>query len=351
MCPATEDEVHVGALERDEASERTPTLLTGEQSYRRNCRLMSSEPEMEGSTYGSRAYACSLADGADIVAMPSAGGFLIARSIEPQLKDLSSAYPMFACRDWTHLRADIDALAEPFVSATIVTDPFADIELESLVSAFDVVRPLHQHFVIDLNEWSPARISRHHRRKLRTCASSADYCIRIAPPDETFLETWLSLYQTLIERKRIRDMRAFSRSIFARQIMLPGSIVASAWVDGELLGADWYFMDSRNVYAHLSAYSEAGYQRAISYPLMEAAIRYFQPLSTHLTLGGAPAGQEHGGLAHFKAGWSSRTLPTYICGVVLREDEFLRLNDGIAPTSEGYFPRYRQGEFARGDRD
>ena len=311
--------------------------------------MVSPETKIVGPAYGCRGYAGSLAEEEDIVALPGAGGFLIARAVEAGLRDLSSAYPMLSCRDWSQLRADIDALAEPFVSATIVTDPFADIGLEALVAEFDLVHPLHQHFVVDLDESSLERISRHHRRKLRTGANSADYRIQIAPPDETFLEHWLRLYQTLIERKRIQDMRAFSRSIFARQMALPGTIIASAWIGDELLGADWYYMDSKNVYAHLSAYSESGYRRAVSYRLMEAAIRYFQPLSTRLTLGGAPVGQEQGGLAHFKAGWASYTLPTYICGVVLREDEFLRLNGGIAPTAEGYFPRYRQGEFGRGD--
>ncbi len=81
---------------------------------------------------------------------------------------------------------------------------------------------------------------------------------------------------------------------------------------------------------------------------MQAAIEYFQPHGTRLTLGGVPAGHEDGGLAHFKAGWSSFKLPTYICGAVLMEDEFRRLNRGLSPTAEGYFPRYRQGEFKPG---
>src|SRR5690606_1104245 len=96
----------------------------------------------------------SLAAEADVIFLRDAGAYLIARVVDPGVRDLSSAYPMLSCADWTSLRADIDALAEPFVSATIVTDPFADLEQKDLAAAFDVVRPLHQHFVIDLHERS-----------------------------------------------------------------------------------------------------------------------------------------------------------------------------------------------------
>lgn len=309
---------------------------------------MSVQAPEGGAGYASRAYALSLAADADIVPLPQAGGCLIVRAAGPGLRDLCSAYPMFGCRDWSGLRADIGALAGRFVSATLATDPFAAAGREALEEAFDVVRPLHQHFIVDLDAGASARVSRHHRRKLRAAGAAGDYRIAIAPPDAAFLEHWLRLYQTLIERKHITDMRAFSRSVFARQMAVPGAVIASAWAGDTLLGADWYFRDGDHVYAHLSAYSEAGYARAISYPLMQAAIEHFRPLSARLTLGGVPAGQEHGGLSHFKAGWASCTLPTYICGAVLMADDFRRLNGGLAPTAEGYFPRYRQGEFAKG---
>lgn len=302
--------------------------------------------EKDGVAYASQAYARSLAADADTIALSRAGGYLIARKVEPGVRDLSSAYPMLSCRHWNSLRADIDAISKDFVSVTIVTDPFAGVVQKELSAAFDVVRPLHQHFVIDLDLWASERISRHHRRKLRTYRESTDCRIEIGPPDENFLEHWLRLYQALIDRKGITDVRAFSRSIFSQQMQVPGAVIASAWGGSELLGADWYFRDGAYVYAHLSAYSEAGYQRAISYPLMQTAIEHFRPLSSCLTLGGVPTGQEQGGLAFFKAGWASRTLPNYICGLVLIEEEFRRLNGGISPTVGGYFPYYRRKEFA-----
>lgn len=310
--------------------------------------VISVPPSGDGAGYASRAYARSLAAEADVVSLPGAGGYLVVREIEPGMRDLASAYPMFGCRNWAGLRADVGALAGRFVSATIATDPFAAVERKDLEEAFDVVRPLHQHFIVELGNGT-AQIGRHHRRKLRAAAAAGNCRIEIAPPDAAFLEHWLRLYRTLIERKHITDMRTFSRAIFAQQIAVPGAVIASAWAGGELLGADWYFRDGENVYAHLSAYSAAGYARAVSYPLMRAAIEHFQPLGTRLTLGGVPAGQEEGGLAHFKAGWASCTLPTYICGAVLMEGEFRRLNRGLSPTAEGYFPRYRQGEFRPGN--
>ncbi len=176
-----------------------------------------------GVGYASLAYAHSLADAPDLVALPNAGGHLVARAIEPGLRDLANAYPMFGCRNWRALGPDIRALEGRFVSATIATDPFADVALSELEAAFDIVRPLHQHFIVELDGGTSSRISRHHRRKLRTASAATDVRIEIAPPDASLFEHWVRLYQTLVERKHITDMRAFSQSIFARQIGTPAA--------------------------------------------------------------------------------------------------------------------------------
>ncbi|BCP52227.1 hypothetical protein K32_08440 [Kaistia sp. 32K] len=305
---------------------------------------MSNSAQDQGAGYRSLAYASSLATEPEIAALYRSGGYLISRSIDHGLRDLASAYPLLACRDWRTLREDIEELEGPFVSATIVTDPFAPVDERGLARQFEVVRPLHQHYVIDLDIHAADRIGRHHRRKLRSSAPR-DYRIEIFSPGSSFVGRWSDLYEGLVARKNITDMRKFSREIFARQIEVPGTSAVSAWLRDELIGADWYFQDGGDVYAHLSAYSDAGYERAISYPLMQAAIEFFRPVAQRLTLGGVPAGEAHAGLAHFKAGWASYTLPTYICGAVLMEEAFQRLNRGVPPTAEGYFPRYRQGEF------
>jgi hypothetical protein len=38
--------------------------------------------------------------------------------------DGMGCHPLFVCRDWAELRADLDGLASFLVSITVVTDPF-----------------------------------------------------------------------------------------------------------------------------------------------------------------------------------------------------------------------------------
>ena len=56
----------------------------------------------------------------------------------------NGVFPLFVCRDWTGLRADLGTL-DGLVSLTLVTDPFSDIDIASLSDLFDVVRPFKQH--------------------------------------------------------------------------------------------------------------------------------------------------------------------------------------------------------------
>ncbi|MCX5512701.1 hypothetical protein C3941_03610 [Kaistia algarum] len=305
--------------------------------------------QVEAFGYRSHSYARSFGEASEIIALPRSGGHLIARSVGPGLADLASVYPIFCCQDWSGLADDIRALKGSFVSATIVTDPFSAPDLPDLLEGFDIVRLLHEHYVVDLKAGDSAYPSRHHRRKLRSFCGENDIRIENSRLDSDYLDRWVLLYQFLVDRKQITDVRTFSRDVFERQMGVPGLTVFSAWRDNDLLGSDWYFQDGDNVYAHLSAYSDAGYERAVSYPLMQAAIEYFRPIAKFLTLGGVPAGAATNGLAYFKAGWATRVLPTYLCGAVLCEAEFLRLNGGISPIADGYFPRYRQGEFAGQD--
>ena len=149
-----------------------------------------------------------------------------------------------------------------------------------------------------------------------------------------------------MDRKGIRDARAFSRDSLIAQAELPGAHLVTAHLDGALVGADLYYLAGGRAYAHLLAYAPDGYAQAVSYPMMAAAADYFAGAADVIDLGGAPPGPAGEGMAAFKRGWTGVTAPAYLCGRVLDPLAYARLAPDADPA--GWFPAYRRGEFSRG---
>lgn len=299
-----------------------------------------SQPLSTPSGYRSAAYALALADVGQPLALGATGGFVLERRIPgTQKRDLMAPYPLFACADWDELEAALEQLGRDHVSITLVTDPFCPIPAERLAEIFPVCRPLHDHFVIDLA--APLHLSRHHRRKLR---QAADLCLASGPAEVSMAADWIRLYEVLVTRKNIRDMRGFGAGSLRKQLLVPGAHLLTAWEGAEAVGADLYFLDGEVAYAHLSAYSERGYELSASYVMMDRAIEYFRGLGArYIDLGGAPAAGASG-LLDFKSGWTRLTRPSYLCGKVLDPIAYQDLCPSGAASS-AYFPSYRQGEF------
>ncbi len=297
------------------------------------------------SGYASREYALSFADWGEVLPLPGSGGHLLVRAVPASIRrDATGCHPIFSCF-WHKLADDLTRLPSDLVALTLVTDPFCPLAEGELRQMFRIVRPLGEHYVVDLAN-SPTRSpSRHHRRKLRQVTPKIK--IAIVENPSSMLADWYELYQTLSRKHAILGLRRFSRSIFAAQLTVPGTVIFSARLEGRLLGMDWYFVQDDRVFAHLSAYSEEGYQHSVSYPMMAAAIDHFRTRASVLDLGGAPtvSASEHGGLIAFKAGWANRTLPSYLCGIDLMTEEYLRLSGGRSPSGSEFFPLYRRGEY------
>lgn len=296
--------------------------------------------------YQCRSYSEALGMASRLLRLPGCGGHLLIRDIGTTgLQDACGAYPVFSCLEPDRLGDDIRALDDGLVSVTLVADPLLNWRSGSLERVFPVVRPLGDHFVVDLQVGSFLPSS-HHRRALRKAAAHSTE-IRIDADPVTFATEWTGLYQVLIAHAGITGLRRFSEPIFSRMLAVPGTVMFTAWDRDTLLGADWYYDDGERVYAHLSAYSEAGYVRAVSYPMMDAALRHFAACGARvLDLGGVPVVEGGGrGLAQFKVGWSTRRLPTLLCGRMLNGAEYVRLSAGESPTADDYFPIYRRGEF------
>ena len=304
-------------------------------------------PEFGASVgYRNRDYALALGMTSRLLPLAASGGQLLIRAIDDTgHSDACGSYPVFACKDPARLEDDLASLPGDLITATIVLDPLSSWDLGTLAPLLQVVRPLADHFVIDLDD--PRRQpSSHHRRKLRQAAAH-NTDIRIEADAVALAPQWTRLYDVLIEQVGITGLRRFSGEIFARMLAVPGTVLFTAWDGRNLLGADWYFEDGDRIYAHLSAYSRAGYARAVSYPMMDAALQHFAARGARvLDLGGVPLVEGGGrGLAQFKQGWATRTLPCWLCGRVLNPIVYATLTAAASPASAGYFPRYRFGEF------
>ncbi len=280
--------------------------------------------------------------------LPRCGGWILERQIPGSLyRDAMGCYPLFACQDWSQLYADLQELEDELVSLALVTDPFGDYDVAYLHHCFgDRVIPFKQHYIIDLqrplDQIGGKRRRKHGRRALRT--------VRVEVCDEPtrFAETWTSLYANLIERHRIKGIRAFSKTAFTKQLSIPGTVALQAIYEGTTVGAQLYFVQGDAVHCHLGASSQVGYEVGATYALDWYSFEYFAGKARWLDLGGG-AGVADGdtdGLSQYKSGWATDTRTVYFCGRILDPERYVQIVGAKGVAATDYFPAYRDGEFA-----
>jgi hypothetical protein len=300
------------------------------------------------SGYSHRDYAESLSGFGAPLQLPRCQGWLLRRQIPASdHEDAMGPYPMFSCPDWSGLRGDLDNLSPELVSLALVTDPFGDFDVAYLKECFeDVVVPFKEHFVTDLSRAPETFVSAHHLRNIRKSLRD----VRVEHIDEPlkFLDVWTSLYETLIARHSITGITGFSRTSFAKQLVVPGIACFSALHRDQFIGMVLWYVQADVAYYHLAAYNDLGYELKSSFALFSYCLEYFRQQGIKwLNLGaGAGAGvNAESGLARFKAGWATGTRTAYFCGRVFDRARYEQIvkTKGIQATD--YFPAYRQGEF------
>jgi hypothetical protein len=299
------------------------------------------------SGYLDHVYAESLSEFGTSRLLGQCRGWLLEREIpQSNERDAMGCYPLFACENWSYLKSDLQQLAGDLISVSLVTDPFGEFDVEYLRDCFpDVMKPFKQHFVIDLAQPLESFVHTHHLRNARKASRQVDveHCIE---PSE-FLDEWVNLYQTLIDRHAITGITAFSRTSFAVQLSVPGINVFRASEDGAAVGMLLWYEQADRAYYHLGAYSERGYEVGASFALFDYALRYFCSRQLKwLNLGaGAGTGNGDSGLTRFKQGWSNGTRTAYFCGRIFARDKYQQLVAATKAHATGYFPAYRSGEF------
>ena len=280
------------------------------------------------SGYLHESYARSLADFGTPRALSASGGWILQRRVPgADADDAMGCYPLFACRDWSRLGADVDALAGDIVALSLVSDPLGEYEEALLRSIFpDVCRPFKHHFVVDLGTPADPLASAHHRRNLRLAQQEVEVVVEHDPTARGV--EWVRLYDQLIARHSIRGIPAFSPGSLLRQLRVPGLTMLRAVHQGTTAGITlWYAQSDDAVYYHLGAYSETGYEVRASFALFQFAIEHFRGRARWLDLGAGAGAEGDGsdGLTRFKRGWATGTRVAWLCGRVLHRSRYEEL--------------------------
>lgn len=291
-------------------------------------------------------YAASFSDFGRPVALPRSGGAMLERSIaDTGRRDAMGPYPLFFCRHAEHLDADLRSYAADWVSVTCVIDPFCPIGEQQRAATFDRVRLLKTHWLVNLNVPYEKATSKHHRYYARYAGRQGVSVHRVTDPP-SMLDTWVRLYDHLIERHDITGIQAFSYDAFAAQLRIPGMTAFAAVCDDRVVGMHLWYEMGDVAYSHLTAMNATGYDRCASYGLHRAALDHFRDRTEWLHLGGGAGGSDGetlDGLSQFKKGWSTDRAPSYLCGRILQPETYNALAEQPADP-DGYFPAYRAGE-------
>ncbi len=300
------------------------------------------------SCYTHPAYAASLAEFGAPCQLPGSGGWVLERPIPgyPEV-DATGCYPIFSCVDWKRLGEDLQAAGDRWVSLAAVPDPFGEITPEDLRACFpDVFLPFKEHYAVDLSRQAGLTITSHHRYYARQALKALEITVISDLPG--FLPTWQVLYAHLVQRRRISGIRAFSAEAFARLFEVPGVTILCASLAGQPVAAHIWLAQGESIYSHLAAASEEGYRRGAFYALYACAIDHFKTQAAWLDLGGAAGlvNSNQDGLSRFKRGWANHTRMAYLGGRIFQPARYEQIVREKAARAGGYFPAYRQGEFA-----
>ena len=253
-------------------------------------------------------------------------------------------YPLFACRDWSQLGADLKELEGKLVSVVLVTDPFGAVTEESLQGDFDMCLRYKGHYIVETGASPEKFVTQHHRYYARKSLQAAR--VEVCEQPGLRLDEWMDLYGILAHRHGLKGIHAFSRAAFEQQLNIPGLVMVRASCGGEPVGMHLWFVQNNIAYSHLAAFSDKGYSLGVSYALYWEAIRHFRGRVKWMDLGaGAGSADDTDGLARFKRGWSNGTRTVYLCGRILDAPAYAGIVERRGLTGSAYFPAYRQGEF------
>jgi hypothetical protein len=289
-------------------------------------------------------YVASLAGFGTPRRLPRSNGWILERQIPgTPYKDAIGPYPLFSCRNWSQLKRDLDEIGAELVSLMLVPAPFDQYSQAMLEEAFTVVKPFKSHYVTDLTVPVDKIVKKSHRDTVARAVKKVQVSHCAKPL--TRLAEWVGLFEVLTKRHAITGIRAFSSDAFARQLATPGMVMFEAKAGGETVGLDLWYKQGDVAYGHLVAFSERGHQLRASYASKWSMLNYFVGKVRWVDLGGGAGVGTNGadGLTTYKEGWSTGTVPVYLCGRIFDQAVYNSLTEAAGATGSAYFPAYRAG--------
>jgi Acetyltransferase (GNAT) domain len=289
-------------------------------------------------------YAASLAGFGTPRRLPRSNGWILERQIPgTPYKDAIGPYPLFSCRDWSQLNRDLGEIGAELVSLMLVPAPFDGYSQSVLEEAFTDVRPFKSHYVTDLTMPVDKIVKKSHRDTVARAVKKVQVSHCTEPL--TRLAEWVGLFEVLTKRHAITGIRAFSPDAFAKQLATPGMVMFEAKAGGETVGLDLWYKQGDVAYGHLVAFSERGYQLRASYATKWFMLNYFVGKVRWVDFGGGAGVRTNGadGLTVYKDGWSTGTVPVYLCGRIFDPAVYNSLTEAAGTTGSAYFPAYRAG--------
>ncbi len=295
--------------------------------------------------YLNRKYAESLYEFGKPIYLPNCKGWILKRQIPgTEFYDAMGCYPLFVCKDWSKLHLDLESIDKEIISLSIVTDPHGDYDYEQLKTSFDIFYHFKNHYISVLSDPIDMIVKKSHISSVRRALKHSK--VELCKEPLQFLDQWVKLYDNLIKKKKIKGLRKFSKTTFAKQLSIPGIAMFRAICQGNTVGIDIWYEQGDVAYAHLVALDDIGYKYRASYALKWYVMHYFANRVKFLDLGGGLGveNKNNNGLTAFKIGWSNKVLPVYFCGKIFHNDIYSSLSDKIYSRDITYFPNYRYGE-------
>jgi hypothetical protein len=289
-------------------------------------------------------YAQSLAEFGTPRKLPLCGGWILERSIPGfPYRDAMGCYPLFLCQDWSQVHSDLKEVESELVSLSLVADPFGQYDSNLLHQYFDVAIPFKQHFIADVSR--PLHLPRNHRYYAHKALK--EVTVELCADPAQYLDEWTDLYAGLAKRYNIQGVSAFSKTAFAKQLLIPELVMFRAVYQGSPVGAYLWYLQNDVAYGHLGAVNELGQSLMASYAILWTATEYLAT-KVHWIDHGAGAGIKSDGkdgLSQFKRGWSTETRTAYFCGRIFNREKYEDIVKASAVGATDYFPAYRKGEF------
>jgi hypothetical protein len=291
-------------------------------------------------------YSESLLNIGQPIYLPRSKGWLIKRSIPgTDYFDAMGPYPLFFCENYQNICDDLDELREELVSVSFVIDPVTYPLFKYSTNCLDVFTAYRNHYLLDLTLPFSETISKNKRRNARRALRILEVDIDQSP----FVDVteWVDLYDCLIKKHQISDLRRFSYETFQKQLSIPGTLFFKAVYQDQIVGGNIFFIQGDVAYSHLSAFTDKGYELGASYAIKWKAIEHLRKFVKIINFGGGVKREKSmtSGLELFKKGWSNRIEAAYLCGKILNPNLYSSITELKYKTGSQWFPAYREGEF------